>query len=190
MRAFIAIEIPPAIKDSLAKLQDKLRLTLQKIGWVKPANLHLTLKFLGDISPEQLESIRLIIAETVKTALSFEIKLETLDVFPDLRRARIIWIGANLVPGELKQLVDQLETKLLEIGFAKEERPFQAHITLGRIRNTIIPAILEKGLDKVKKDCIDADLKFHARGITLFQSVLEPGGPTYSILEEADFPKS
>jgi RNA 2',3'-cyclic 3'-phosphodiesterase len=178
MRTFIAIELPLDIRNSLVKIQDKLKITLPKINWVKPANLHLSLKFLGEISLEQVESIQQIIADITKTFVPFEIRLDTLGVFPNYRTARIIWIGTNQPLFELKQLVDQLETKLLETGLPKEERPFQAHITLGRIKNPLIPADLEKELNKVSGDCLD--LKFNTGGITLFQSLLDPGGPTYS----------
>jgi RNA 2',3'-cyclic 3'-phosphodiesterase len=183
MRAFIAIELPENIKNDLTKIQDKLKISLPKINWVKPANLHLSLKFLGEISSSQLEPIVQVMTEIIKTTPPFEIKLETLSVFPNYRAARIIWIGINQPPPELKQLADQLETKLLKIGLPEEKRPFQAHITLGRIKNPLIPEDLEKGLDKIRNDC----LEFKIRGITLFQSLLGPGGPTYSILKEAAF---
>ena len=202
MRAFIAIELPLDIKNTLSKIQDKLKTTLPNtqrrllsryfnhnsdavecISWVKPANLHLSLKFLGEISLKQLKCTQQIIAEIIKTTLPFEIKLETLDVFPNYQQARIIWIGTNQVPLKLKQLVDQLETKLLEIGLPEKQHPFRAHITLGRIKNTLISSDFERGLDKVKNDCRDANLKFNTSGITLFQSVLGPSGPTYSILK-------
>jgi len=187
MRAFIALELPLDIKDALAKIQDKLGSTLPKISWVKPINQHLSLKFLGEISLKQLESTQQIIVEIVKTTLPFEIKLETLGVFPHYRQARIIWIGTNQAPDQLKQLADQLEKKFLESGIPKEQRPFQAHITLGRIKCPLLPADLEKTLNKLKNEISDMNLKFNARGITLFQSRLGPGGPTYSILKEVAF---
>ena len=185
MRAFIAVELPSDTKNTLVKIQDKLKIILPKVSWVKPANLHLSLKFLGEISANQLECTQQVITEIVKTSAPFEIKLETLGVFPDFRTARIIWIGTNQPPPELIQLAGQLETRLLKIGLPKEEHPFRTHITLGRVRNPLVPADLEKGLDKVKNDCVD--VKFNAEGITLFQSVLGPGGPTYNILKEAAF---
>lgn len=187
MRTFIAIELPLDIKNALTKIQDKLKTTLPKINWVAPANLHLSLKFLGEISLKQLKRTQQIITEIIKTTLPFEIILETLGVFPDFREARIIWIGTNQPPRQLKQLVDQLETKLLKIGLPEEQHPFRAHITLGRIKNPLTPSDLERGLDKVKNDCRDANLNFNTGGITLFQSVLGPNGPTYSILKETSF---
>ncbi|MFH0917962.1 MAG: RNA 2',3'-cyclic phosphodiesterase [Candidatus Omnitrophota bacterium] len=187
MRAFIAIKLPLDIQTALVKIQDKLKTALPKINWVAPANLHLSLKFLGEISLEQLKDTQQIIAEIIKTTHSFQIRLETLGVFPNCRLARIIWIGTPQAPIPLKQLVEQLEKKLLPLKIPKEQHIFQTHITLGRLKYAIIPSVLEKELSGLKDKINDMNLKFYAGGITLFQSVLGPGGPTYSILKEADF---
>ena len=187
MRAFIAIELPLDIRNSLAKIQDKLRPTLPKASWVKPINLHLSLKFLGEVSLKQINYIQEAILETIKITSPFEIELETLGVFPDFRQVRIIWIGTNQPPLRLEQLVEQLEKKLFESGIPKEDHPFRAHITLGRIKHPILPSELEKTLNRLKNEITGLNLKFNPRGITLFQSVLGAGGPTYNILKEADF---
>jgi len=188
MRAFIAIELPSAIKNTLAKIQDESKTALSKINWVRPPNLHLSLKFLGEIFLKQLEPAKQIIATIAKTTLPFEIKLETLDVFPNFRQARIIWIGTHQPPAQLTQLAAQLEKKFLDLGIPKEPHAFQAHITLGRIKHMIIPsADLEKQLDNLNNKIANMHLKFNPEGITLFQSVLGPGGPTYSILKESTF---
>ncbi|MCX5693671.1 MAG: RNA 2',3'-cyclic phosphodiesterase [Candidatus Omnitrophica bacterium] len=187
MRAFIAIDLSSNIKTSLAKIQSRLKTVLPKISWVKPDNLHLSLKFLGDISLEQCQLIQQAIAEIAKTASPCKIKLEIPGVFPDLRQAKVIWIGADQLPEQLKQLVDQLETKLFKIGFAKEKHPFQIHITLGRIKHSIIAAKLENELKILKNEIPAMDLEFTIRGIILFQSILGPGWPTYSILNESGF---
>lgn len=186
MRAFIAIELPLDIRNALVKIQNKLKISLPKILWVKPPNLHLSLKFLGNISLKQIEDTQQIINQIIKTANSFEIKLETLEVFPNCQKARIIWIGTYPAPKPLKQLVAQLEKKLLESGIPKEQRAFQAHITLGRLKHPPKPSDLEKTLNKLRPEIINMDLKFNTGRITLFQSVLGPDGPTYSILKEGN----
>jgi len=186
MRAFIAIELAPAIKDTLAKIQDGLKPGLPKVSWVKPQNLHLTLKFLGDISSPQLKEIKRIIAETGQETPAFKIKLDDLGVFPGLRQARIIWAGISRdIP--VKQLAGTLETKLSRIGIAKEKREFSSHITIARVKNPLDPANLETGLKKAKNDLLGANLEFNAGGITLFESVLEAQGPVYTVLEKANF---
>jgi len=184
MRAFIAIKLPPDIKNALTGIQDKLKPNLPKLNWIKPTNLHLSLKFLGEISEQQLQSSQQIIARIIKTALPFEIKLETLGVFPDDRQARIIWIGTTQPPAQLKQSVEQLENEFLGSSIPREQRSFQAHITLGRIKNPINHADLEKAINDLKSGITDMNLKFNFQGMALFQSVLGPGGPAYSILKE------
>ncbi|MDO8489374.1 MAG: RNA 2',3'-cyclic phosphodiesterase [Candidatus Omnitrophota bacterium] len=187
MRTFIAIELPPDIKYSISKIQDKLKISLPKVSWVIPINLHLTLKFLGEISSKKLDSINQIIKEITKTTSSFRIKLETVGIFPHISEARIIWIGSENLPQKLKEIIEQLETRLGESGIAKEKRPFRAHITIGRLRNCIASSIVEKSISDIKTDMVHKNLEFVAGGITLFESTLSSSGPTYTVLKEANF---
>lgn len=210
MRAFIAIELPIAIKDALSKIQDKLKIELltplsseilarsartlnsrtgmdngrESISWIKSQNLHLTLKFLGDISSEQLIQIKQIITEITKTTSGFKIKLKALEVFPNAHAPRIIWIGANQPPSELKQLAEQLETRLSALEIPRQQQSFRAHITIGRIKSRLIPSDLKKAFDKIEKDIINTSWEFECGRITLFESTLGPGGPTYTVLEK------
>ena len=182
MRAFIAIELPVEIRDGLSNIQDRLKVELPKLSWVKPQNLHLTLKFLGDISPEQLCNIKRITTEIIKTTAGFKIRLENLGVFPNLHAARTIWFGTNQPPSGLKQLEKQLETRLVEAGIPQQERTFCTHITIGRIKAHSIASDLKKAIDKVEVDKTYANWEFNCREFALFESTLGPGGPTYTIL--------
>ncbi len=210
MRVFIAIELPAEIKNALSGIQEKLKIELltpssseilalrartlpfrakmnsgrESISWVKSQNLHLTLRFLGDISSEQLIQIKQLITEITKTASGFKIKLEALGVFPNAHAPRIVWIGTNRPPLELKQLAKQLETKLPVSGIPQEERSFRAHITIGRIKSRLVTSDLKKAFDKVEKDVINASWELKCGRITLFESTLGPGGPTYTVLEK------
>jgi 2'-5' RNA ligase len=184
MRAFIAIELPIGIKNSLSKIQEKLATERLKVSWVKPHNLHLTLKFLGDIFPEQLSQIEQIITEITKTTSGFKVKLETLGVFPNLNAARIIWIGANQIPVELGQLTQQLQIRLTECNIPREERDFCAHITIGRIKYKISTSDLNKAIEKLRNDLLVRNLEFDCAGITLFESTLKPDGPIYTVLNK------
>ncbi len=102
MRAFIAIDLPLDIKDAISKIQDKLKSALPKVNWVKPINLHLTLKFLGEISSKQLDDINQIIEETASQTNNFKIGFNTLGVFPDISCARITCVGIDEIPVKLK----------------------------------------------------------------------------------------
>jgi len=186
MRAFIAIELPINIKNTISKIQDKLKNNLAPLSWVKPQNLHLTLKFLGGISPEQCGAIDRIITEIAQTTASFKIKLDDLGVFPNLHNPRILWIGTNQ-DLYVQQLAALLETKTSEMSISKETRNFSTHITIARIKSRIVPADLEKEFKKIKNDIIFTDLEFTTQGLTLFESILDPQGPTYAVLKEANF---
>lgn len=187
MRAFIAIDLPPQIKDTISKIQDKLKTVLPKVSWVKPVNLHLSLKFLGEISPKQLNTINQIVAEAGSKANNFKIRIETLSALPDIARARIIWAGTDKIEAQLQQIVEELEAKLSQLGIPKEKRSFCAHITIGRIRTRIAPSVLEDALGKLKNELLREKLEFTAQRITLFQSTLSPQGPDYAVLKEANF---
>jgi len=186
MRAFIAIDLPENIKNTLGEIQGRLKSGLDPISWVKPQNLHLTLKFLGEISEEQMASTDQIITAQAKITAAFKIKLDDLGVFPNLHQARILWIGAKLCPPVI-QLAANLENKIAALGIAKEERTFTSHITLGRIKSRIPAQNLEKKFSAIKNEKIFADLEFTARGLALFQSTLRESGPVYTVLKEASF---
>jgi 2'-5' RNA ligase len=188
MRAFIAIDLPSNIKGEISKIQDKLKTNLARVNWIKAQNLHLTLKFLGQISPEQLDAVTRIITEISQTTVTFKIRLDDLGVFPNLHDARIIWVGIKQ-DTQLKQIVRLLETKIADMGIAKEKRDFSAHISIGRIKSgkVLKPSDLEKELNKEKNDVISANLEFDTGGITLFKSTQGLGGPIYTVLKEANF---
>ena len=186
MRAFIAIDLPTNIKNKLSKIQDKLKDNFAQINWVKPQNLHLTLKFLGEITSEQSSAINRIIAEISQTIIPFKIKLDDLGAFPNLHNPRIIWVGISQ-DVYAQQIAELLETKIADIGIAKGSHPFAAHITIGRIKSPILGSDLENELRKIKENTIFADLEFQTQGFTLFKSTLGPGGPTYTVLQEVNF---
>ena len=154
MRAFIAIDLPTNIKNKLSKIQDKLKDNFAQINWVKPQNLHLTLKFLGEITSEQSSAINRIIAEISQTIIPFKIKLDDLGAFPNLHNPRIIWVGISQ-DVYAQQIAELLETKIADIGIAKGSHPFAAHITIGRIKSPILGSDLENELRKIKENLVE-----------------------------------
>jgi RNA 2',3'-cyclic 3'-phosphodiesterase len=185
MRTFIAIKLPAKIKDVLTEIQDRLKITLPKLSWVKSDNLHLSLKFIGEITDGQVTQVEQIIDQLTNAKEPFEIKLDLLGVFPDWRGARIIWIGTPQAPGQLNQLVQEIEKECLKLKIPPEKNIFRTHITLGRIRNPTDQSQLKEALRASENRIHDMDLKFTVEGIALFQSVLSPQGPNYRILKEA-----
>lgn len=183
MRTFIAIELPENIKTSLKNIQDELKKCGADVKWVEPENIHLTLKFLGEIEENQLEAINQAIEETAKNKPKYLITLSGLGVFPDLKRPRIIWIGIKDQNNATKLITEELEEKLEKINIPKEERKFLGHITIGRVKSGLNKDKLAEKLETLNID-LAKDMGFIADKITLFKSTLGPKGPAYETLKE------
>ena len=201
MRTFIAIELPKEIKDALASLQKQLITSGADVKWVKPENIHLTLKFLGERDDKKLEKIAAILEEVAKNKNVFAAGISSIGAFPGLSAPRIIWIGIGKGDSETKEIVRELEEKIALIGIPKETKPFSSHITIGRTRSNLnreklVQAMndlagkfgqenlaLHKSLAGQSADYCSG-LEFLVTKITLFKSTLTPKGPIYEILKE------
>jgi len=185
MRTFIAVELPQEIKNNLKCLQEKLKSSSTDVKWVEPNNIHLTLKFLGETDTEKIPLIKKIIHELSARIPPFKAEISSLGAFPNLNHPRVIWIGLNEKNNFLKKMAEELENKLFELGFPKENRPFSAHITLGRVRSNLnLKDLLEKlktleNFSLKKEDCV-------IEKIALYKSVLTPNGPIYECLYSAN----
>jgi 2'-5' RNA ligase len=136
IRTFIALELGPALVDAVRGLQDRLRRLLPSdpVRWSRPDQLHLTLKFLGQVAETQLEDVRVALARACQGVGPFELRLEGVGCFPDARRPRIVWVGLGGDVETLKTLQQQILQHTVDLGDHKEERPFHPHLTIGRIR--------------------------------------------------------
>ncbi|PIP20527.1 MAG: RNA 2',3'-cyclic phosphodiesterase [Candidatus Omnitrophica bacterium CG23_combo_of_CG06-09_8_20_14_all_40_11] len=188
MRTFIAIELPKEIKDSLSRLQEQLKATHADVKWVAPENIHLTLKFLGEIDDKKLEKIVKIIFDTAREKSKFQLRISSLGAFPKIDFPRIIWVGVDIGDKETRGIAEELEQNLAKIGIPKEDRPFSSHITIGRIRSSLNRERLVQDL-KNKAELGGQNLDFYATSITLFKSTLTPKGPIYEILKETNLKK-
>jgi 2'-5' RNA ligase len=186
MRAFIAIELPQEIKDSLAYLQEQLKASQADVKWVQPQNIHLTLKFLGEIDDKKLDKIIRILAEVTKDKNSFYIRISSLGAFPKINSPRVIWVGIDKGDLETKQIAKELEEKITKIGIPREERPFSSHITVGRVRSGLNRERLVQNLDNSVNNFGKDNREFQVTKITLFKSTLTPKGPIYEALKEVN----
>lgn len=184
MRAFIAIEFPKEIKDFLSGLQEQLKKSGADVKWVEPENIHLTLKFLGEIDEKKIEKIIQILEDIARNKDSFFIRLSTLGAFPKVNFPRIIWAGIDKGEQETKQIAKILEEKIEKIGIPKENRAFSSHITLGRTRSTLNRQNLVESLNNLVHNFGGENLEFLVTKITLFKSTLIPKGPIYEALKE------
>lgn len=134
MRIFIAIEIPVPVKELVANLQAQLREHTAAVSWTKLENLHLTLKFLGEINNERLSAVREATIASVQHVGPYSLTLETVGVFPNARNPRVLWIGLSGDVDNAVRLAARLDKELVARGFPGDKRPFQPHLTIGRFK--------------------------------------------------------
>ncbi len=180
IRTFLAIEIPKEILDQFERVQYRLgRSMTGVIRWVKPESIHLTLKFFGNITEREIRSIRDALESKARELGPVDLSIGTLGVFPNLSRPRVLWVGVTEGMKELADLQAQVETALEAAGFAREERPFRPHLTIGRMKG-------ERRIDGLDKAVEDhkgfAAGRFTAAEMVLFRSDLKPAGPVYTPL--------
>jgi len=137
IRSFIAIDIPKEIKNKIAKIQMELQQILPKVSWVNPPNIHLTLKFLGDVASNRIPSITGAIRHTVQNQVPFNMKLSSISAFKNFSYPTILWIGISTDPAPIVKLAKNLNSSLNCFGFPQESRKFIPHLTIARIRNNI-----------------------------------------------------
>lgn len=186
IRAFIAIDLSPEIIQRLEDVagQLKQRLSGVQIRWVPVENIHLTLKFLGDVSLANLEVLKKILLTEASNHSPFEMSVGELGAFPSLRRPRVIWVGVSAQP-ELNALQYGIESETARLGYQRENRDFSPHLTLGRVsRNAPSQEARQIGevLDKFKVGFLGAT---HVREVYLYRSDLQPGGAVYTRLMTA-----
>jgi 2'-5' RNA ligase len=185
IRTFIAIEPPKEVLRNILYIQNRLRsLLAMDIRWVKPEGIHLTLKFLGDVSEKDVPNISSAACEAASAMGFLSFSGAGLGVFPDARRPRVVCLEITGDTDKLALLQKRLEGALAEIGFPEEKRPFQAHLTLGRVKSARGAADLAKELEK--EDTYIAG-QFVATELCLFKSDLTPHGAVYSKLAACPF---
>ncbi len=180
IRTFIALEIPGPVQRQVSGVEDQLRTAGARVRWVKEENIHLTLKFLGDLSEERVEQLASGVSEAVQGFPPFEISLASLGAFPGTRSPRVVWIG--VVEGEetVAELQKRIEERLSGLGFPKEGRKFSPHITIGRVKSR---RGTEELVSKLKEISFSSE-PFRVEGVTIFGSKLTPEGPIYTKLKE------
>jgi 2'-5' RNA ligase len=179
IRSFIAIDFPEETRTALGDVQERLKQSGAGVRWVKPASIHLTLKFLGNIHPAQVEDIALAVAEEVRDEPPITLGAAGLGAFPSRKKPRVIWIGMEGEVQRLSRIQARVENALEPLGFVREKRVFQPHLTIGRVKDrrrlqTLIDAMAT--LDMEPFNSFDAD------EIILYKSDLRPTGAIYTKL--------
>ncbi len=180
MRLFLAVQLPAQVQERLGRVQDRLRDARADVSWVKPANLHITLKFLGEIEPKRLERLQPVLAETASRAAPFVVAIGGVGTFGG-RVPRVVWAGIGNGAEPLGSLARAIEGGLARVGFPKEKRAFSAHLTLGRVRSaTNLPHLTAVLRETAAEHFGEAPVDRFA----LMQSELHPSGSIYAVLRE------
>lgn len=184
-RAFIAIEIPAEIKKTIAAQTAALRSEqAQNLRWVSSENMHLTLKFLGEFSQENLERMFQEMQQEAAQVSPFEIASGGLGCFPNPRQARVLWIGLR-APAVLGKLVSRLDAAAARLGCLLEERPFTAHLSIGRVKEGLPAQELTRLQTSMAVHPVGETGRFMVENLTLFRSELRPQGSLYTPLNHA-----
>jgi 2'-5' RNA ligase len=181
LRSFIALEVPPEIQDAIARSIAPLQITLPKplIRWVVAQNVHLTLKFLGDISPANLERLADDLKVEARNHEPFSMAVEGLGAFPNPRRARVIWIGLES-PGGLKTLTRNVEMVAAKLGYPMDDRPFSPHLTVGRVGSNVSGAGLQTIHTALEGYSIGKLGTLLVNAVHIFKSDLRTEGSVYT----------
>lgn len=176
IRAFVAAELPESVREELGDLAARLRARGVRARWVLPDRMHITVRFLGEIPPERFEAVREALAPPLPVAGPIRLTPAGLGAFPPRGRARVLWVGLEGDTAALGRCALEVETRLEDLGFLRETRPFRPHITLGRARGPGgIPGLERLG----PAERSYRGTAFEVAHLTLFESRLGPGGPDY-----------
>ena len=183
LRSFIAVNIPSEIQSAAARSIAPLQKILSKplVRWVPLENVHLTLKFLGDVSPDNLSRLAEAIKGETQYHENFAITVGGLGAFPNPRRARILWIGLEC-PLALKALMLGVETVAARLGYASEDRPFSPHLTIGRVGQNVSTAGFQSIKTAIEGTNVGTLGTIHVNALNIYKSDLLPGGSVYTNL--------
>lgn len=185
IRAFIAIELPGEIQEKLGQLIRQIQEYAPKaVRWVPAHNIHLTLKFLGNVSPTNLNNlIQAIQAEALRHR-TMRFCVGGIGAFPNRNRPRVVWAGVS-APPELGELQRGVDRETMRLGYPGEERGFSPHLTLGRVSQHASPEEVRKVAESLAAVRVGELGWVAVKQLTLFRSDLRPGGAVYSALVEA-----
>ena len=177
-RCFVAINLPEEAKHELAGIRAGFKSWPANVKWVEKQNFHLTLKFLGDVTPLQIENLKRALERISSLPKTFEIGLAGLGAFPAPRNPKVIWTGVHDPQKGLHNLWVEVETECAKQGFPRETRPFSPHLTLGRVRDVKPAPGLGELLPNLKPDRLIVPVTT----FELMRSKLSGYGPAYSCL--------
>jgi RNA 2',3'-cyclic 3'-phosphodiesterase len=184
LRLFLAIDIPNSARAKISEAQNFFKTLNLDAAWVKPSNMHLTLKFLGNTQPGLIPKIKSRMAEIARVTPPFSITLGNVGVFPDLYRPRVLWVGIGEAEGHLDSLREKIEREMTRLGFPADNKKSVHHLTLGRIKSGKGVGRLKKAVESAQPIDVNA---FEVSAVQLIKSELTPKGSIYTVQEEFVF---
>lgn len=180
-RVFVAVPLQDHLRDAVVEVQHRLQDAGAVARWTRPAHLHFTLRFLGEIPLAQVARVKLAAREAAGGVAPFAISLRSLGAFPSFQRPQVVWISVEEGREALQGLAQRLDGLLAAHRFAPEQRPFRPHLTLGRVRDTREWGDLVRALGEFKDVAVGNQT---VELLVVMESRLTPKGPVYTPLEE------
>lgn len=184
MRLFVAIELDDALRKPLLRLLDERLPTNRNVRWVSPGQLHLTLKFIGELPSEKLPEVKAALEPVGPRFTPFSIRLTEYGVFPNPARARVFWVGVRDAGDDCGQIAKAVDEALATVDIPAEDRPFKPHITLGRAKTPAGTPILRDAAQRLAKPGSEQGFVSH---FTLFESQLSKRGAVYRPVHSVAF---
>ncbi len=185
IRAFLAIRLPDDVTAALGHLTDQM--VQARVGGLKPVrpeNMHLTLKFFGNINARQVESIVDVVTHTVESFRPFTLRLGNVGAYPNNRSPRVLWVGLDGDVASLQDIHRRIGAVLGQIAIKPDTREFRPHLTIARIRDHASHAERRRAAEALFSAEFRSGLPVPADRISLIRSVLRPQGPQYTSLAE------
>lgn len=182
-RAFIAMELPSEVKDAIWNgAKPALGMLKSLVKWVPPENMHLTLRFLGEITLNTSDKLRESLRQISSQFYPIKFKVGIPGVFPSWKEPRVLWVGLDIVEGDINLIQSRIEQQAQMVGLHQEKQKFHPHITVGRVKT---PSLFISNTWKNVK--IQQMPEFIVEKITLFKSTLNPGGAIYEVVDTFQF---
>jgi len=182
VRLFVALEIPPEVRENLATLLASLRAITKEPRWVRAENLHVTLKFLGEVADDRLDAVRSALGE-IHSDNAVTLEFRGLGFFPNNKHPRVFWAGME-ASSNLKMLAENIEAAMEKLGVPREKREFSPHLTLARFERPRLPEALCKPVAENRERTFGS---LRTNEFYLIQSKLKPSGAEYTTLASFRF---
>ncbi|MFN8006213.1 MAG: RNA 2',3'-cyclic phosphodiesterase [Terriglobia bacterium] len=180
IRTFVCLELPRSVKELLSGVQDDLKGVGAKVSWVKPANIHLTLKFLGNLSQSRLAEVCVVVEEAGRAVSPFGFQVKGAGAFPPTGNPRVLWVGLAGVSAPLQDLQQRIDTGLFQRGFPRENKPFSPHLTIGRVQSGYQARAL---LEKISRLKVEGEM-VNVHQVAVMKSDLRAGGALYTPIQK------